>query len=87
MLDALVASAAPAFATVNELSSFYRGEISELRRVSIGPDLVFGRLMVFNLPLQTASTIEQSSPRRPEGIIDGECQIGTVRLPVPCVRC
>jgi hypothetical protein len=26
------------------LSSFYRGELPELRRVSIGPDLVFGRL-------------------------------------------
>ena len=26
------------------LSRFYRGELAELRRVSIGPDLVFGRL-------------------------------------------
>jgi hypothetical protein len=26
------------------LSSFYRGELAELRRRSIGPDLVFGRL-------------------------------------------
>jgi hypothetical protein len=26
------------------LSSFYRGELPELRRVSIGADLVFGRL-------------------------------------------
>jgi len=26
------------------LSSFYRGELPELRRLSIGPDLVFGRL-------------------------------------------
>ena len=26
------------------LSSYYRGELAELRRVSIGPDLVFGRL-------------------------------------------
>jgi len=26
------------------LSSFYRDELAELRRVSIGPDLVFGRL-------------------------------------------
>jgi hypothetical protein len=26
------------------LSRFYRGELPELRRVSIGPDLVFGRL-------------------------------------------
>jgi hypothetical protein len=26
------------------LSNFYRRELSELRRTSIGPDLVFGRL-------------------------------------------
>jgi hypothetical protein len=26
------------------LSSFYRGELPELRRRSIGPDLIFGRL-------------------------------------------
>ena len=26
------------------LSSYYRGELAELRRISIGPDLVFGRL-------------------------------------------
>ena len=44
MLDALVASAARHSRRSIVLSSFYRGEIAELRRVSIGPDLVFGRL-------------------------------------------
>jgi hypothetical protein len=28
------------------LSSFYRGELPELRRLSIGPDLVIGRVWV-----------------------------------------
>jgi hypothetical protein len=44
MLDALVASAARHSRRSIVLSRFYRGELSELRRVSIGPDLVFGRL-------------------------------------------
>jgi Transposase DDE domain len=44
MLDALVASAARHSRRSIVLSSFYRGELAELRRVSIGPDLVFGRL-------------------------------------------
>jgi hypothetical protein len=44
MLDALVASAAKYSRRSIVLSSFYRGELAELRRVSIGPDLVFGRL-------------------------------------------
>ena len=43
-LDALVASAARHSRRSIVLSSFYRGELAELRRVSIGPDLVFGRL-------------------------------------------
>ena len=44
MLDALVASAARHSRRSIVLSSFYGGELAELRRVSIGPDLVFGRL-------------------------------------------
>ena len=44
MLDALVASATRHSRRSIVLSSFYRGELAELRRVSIGPDLVFGRL-------------------------------------------
>jgi hypothetical protein len=44
MLDALVASAARHSRRSIVLSSFYRGELAELKRVSIGPDLVFGRL-------------------------------------------
>ena len=43
-LDALVASAARHSLRSIVLSSFYRGELAELRRTSIGPDLVFGRL-------------------------------------------
>jgi hypothetical protein len=44
MLDALVASAAKHSRRSIVLSSFYRGELAELQRISIGPDLVFGRL-------------------------------------------
>jgi len=44
MLDAPVASAARHSRRSIVLSRFYRGELAELRRVSIGPDLVFGRL-------------------------------------------
>jgi transposase len=44
MLDGLIASAARHSRRSIVLSSFYRGELAELRRVSIGPDLVFGRL-------------------------------------------
>jgi hypothetical protein len=44
MLDALAASAARHSRRSIVLSSFYRGELAELRRVSIGPDLVFGRI-------------------------------------------
>lgn len=44
MLDALVASAARHSRRSIVLSRFYRGELAEVRRVSIGPDLVFGRL-------------------------------------------
>jgi hypothetical protein len=44
MLDGLIASAARHSRRSIVLSSFYRGELLELRRVSIGPDLVFGRL-------------------------------------------
>jgi len=44
MLDALVASAARHSRRSIVLSRFYRGELSELERTSIGPDLVFGRL-------------------------------------------
>ena len=44
LLDGLIASAARHSRRSIVLSSFYRGESPELRRVSIGPDLVFGRL-------------------------------------------
>jgi len=44
MLDALAASAARHSRRSIVLSSYYRGELAELRRISIGPDLVFGRL-------------------------------------------
>ena len=44
MLDAVAASAARHSRRSIVLSRFYRGELAELRRVSIGPDLVFGRL-------------------------------------------
>src|ERR1700733_10660379 len=44
LLDGLIASAARHSRRSIVLSSFYRGELSELRRVTIGPDLVFGRL-------------------------------------------
>jgi hypothetical protein len=43
-LDALIASAARHSPRSIVLSSYYRGELPELRRRSIGPDLVFGRL-------------------------------------------
>jgi hypothetical protein len=43
-LDALVASAARHSRRSIVLSNYYRGELAELRRVSIGPDLVFGKL-------------------------------------------
>ena len=44
LLDGLIASAARHSRRSIVLSSFYRGELAELRRASIGPDLVFGRL-------------------------------------------
>jgi len=44
LLDSLIASAARHSRRSIVLSSFYRGELPELRRRSIGPDLVFGRL-------------------------------------------
>jgi hypothetical protein len=43
-LDGLIASAARHSRRSIVLSNFYRGELPELRRLSIGPDLVFGRL-------------------------------------------
>jgi hypothetical protein len=44
LIDELIASAARHSRRSIVLSRFYRGEIPELRRTSIGPDLVFGRL-------------------------------------------
>ena len=44
LLDGLIASAARQSRRSIVLSAFYRGELAELRRASIGPDLVFGRL-------------------------------------------
>ncbi|GBR73484.1 IS1634 family transposase [Acidiphilium acidophilum] len=44
LLDGLIASAARHSRRSIVLSRFYRGELAELRRRSIGPDLVFGRL-------------------------------------------
>lgn len=44
MLDSLIASAARHSPRSIVLSRYYKGELPELRRQSIGPDLVFGRL-------------------------------------------
>lgn len=44
LLDSLIASAARHSRRSIVLSSFYRGELAEVKRASIGPDLVFGRL-------------------------------------------
>ena len=44
LLDGLIASAVRHSRRSIVLSSFYRGALPELRRRSIGPDLVFGRL-------------------------------------------
>jgi glycosyltransferase A (GT-A) superfamily protein (DUF2064 family) len=44
LLDSLIASAARHSRRTIVLSSFYRGELAEIRRRSIGPDLVFGHL-------------------------------------------
>ncbi len=44
LLDGLIASAARHSRRSIVLSSFYRGELPELHRLSVGPDLVFGRL-------------------------------------------
>ena len=44
LIDSLIASAARHSRRSIVLSSFYRGDLPELHRLSIGPDLVFGRL-------------------------------------------
>jgi hypothetical protein len=44
LIDGLIASAARHSRRSIVLSSFYRGELPELHHLSIGPDLVFGRL-------------------------------------------
>jgi hypothetical protein len=44
LIDELIASAARHSRRSIVLSRFYRGEMPELHRASIGPDLVFGRL-------------------------------------------
>jgi hypothetical protein len=44
LLDSLIVSAARHSRRTIVLSSFYRGELAEIRRRSIGPDLVFGQL-------------------------------------------
>jgi len=44
LLDGLIASAAQHSRRSIVLSSFYRGELAELRRRSVGPDLAFGHL-------------------------------------------
>jgi hypothetical protein len=44
LLDGLIASAARHSRRTIVLSSFYRGELAEIRRHGIGPDLVFGHL-------------------------------------------
>ena len=44
LIDGLIASAARHSRRSIVLSSFYRGELPELHRLSIGADLVFGRL-------------------------------------------
>lgn len=44
LIDGLIASTARHSRRSIVLSSFYRGQLPELHRLSIGPDLVFGRL-------------------------------------------
>src|SRR5262245_48793837 len=44
LIDGLIASAARHSRRSIVLSSFYRGELPELRRLCIGPDVIFGRL-------------------------------------------
>src|SRR6201982_3291601 len=44
LIDGLIASAARHSRRSIVLSSFYRGQLPELHHLSIGPDLVFGRL-------------------------------------------
>lgn len=44
LIDGLIASAARHSRRSIVLSSFYRGQLRELHRLSVGPDLVFGRL-------------------------------------------
>ncbi len=44
LLDSLIVSAARHSRRTIVLSSFYRGELAEIRRRSVGPDLVFGHL-------------------------------------------
>ena len=44
LIDGLIASAARHSRRSIVLSSFYRGQLAELHRRSIGPDLMFGRL-------------------------------------------
>src|SRR5215831_4633285 len=44
LIDGLIASAARHSRRSIVLSSFYRGQLPVLHRLSIGPDLVFGRL-------------------------------------------
>ena len=44
LLDGLITSAAQHSRRSIVLSSFYRGELAELRRRSVGPDLAFGHL-------------------------------------------
>src|SRR3954469_13397304 len=46
LLDGLIASAARHSRRTIVLSSFYRGELPELRRRAIGPDLIFSRLWI-----------------------------------------
>ena len=68
LLDGLIASTARHSRRSIVLSSFYRGNLPELHRLSIGPDLVFGRLWA-----ETGSRDVLRSMRSEERRVGKEC--------------
>ena len=89
LLDGLIASAARHFRGSIVLSSFYRGELPELRRLSIGPDLVLGRLWQETgcADVSTASWANGSSASMSSGpSTDGAASADGLRLGPPCPR-
>src|SRR3954447_25896755 len=64
LLDGLIASSAPHFRRSIVLSSFYRGELPEMRRRSIGPDLgVRAAVAGDRLPRRAAQPADRSGLR------------------------